>query len=145
MRDAHVLAVAWWLLVVCWTLCAWCIWCAVRETLETRSPCVFHGLNGQVFLDSCRLFWRCIMPFNPRGSRDAAVLHMLTRWMLHGSILATCAGLESLRPSMFHKFSTIKKSLIVAIWCIFCQNWHAEGRKSAFSGIVLAFLRVRQP
>lgn len=47
------------------------LWRAVCETLKTRLPSVFHGLNSQVFLDSCRLFWRCLMPFNPRGTRDA--------------------------------------------------------------------------
>ena len=103
------------------------LWCACRETLETRLPCVFHGLNGQVFLDSCRLFWACIMPCVPRGTRSAGVLHMLTCWMLHGSKLATCAELAALVPSAFHRFSTIKFYLKVATWCIFCQIWHADG------------------
>lgn len=130
---------SWW---TCWTWCAWCLWCAVCETLETRLPSVFHGLNSQFFLDSCRLFLACLAPFNPRGTRSAGVLHMLTRWTLHGSKLATCAKLAALRPSVFHGFSTIKKSLIVAIWCIFCQIWHADGvEKCLFWNCSSVFLR----
>lgn len=126
---AHVWAVAWWLLADVLDVVRASLLFAVCETLGSRYSCVFHGLNSQVFLDSCRLFWACLMPCVPRGSRDSGVLHMLTRWTLHGLKLATCAGLAALRPSVFHSFSTIKKSLIVATWRIFCQIWHADGEK----------------
>lgn len=103
---------------------AWCAWC---ETLRTRLPCVFHGLNSQEKLDTCRLFCACHAPRVPLGSRLARLLLMLTRWTLHGSILATCAELAALGASAFHKFPTIKKSLIVAIWCNFCTIYPADG------------------
>lgn len=95
-------------------------WCACCETLQTRLPCVFHGLNSQEKLDSCRSFCACNIARVPLGSRLARFLHTLARWTLHGSILATYAGLAALVPSVFHSFSSVKKSLIVAIWCKNC-------------------------
>lgn len=129
---------SWW---TCWTCCAVCLWCACCETLGSRYSSVFHGVNSQEKLDSCRLFWRCIMPCVPHGTRSAGVLRGLTHWTLHGSKLATCAKLAALRPSVFHGFSTIKKSLIVAIWCKNCTNWHADGVEKClfwnYSGVFL--------